>query len=276
MRYIPLKDMKKDGLREWLKRANEILDELKGEQDEKKRKVLIQKYKSHWRTPELLVFLKNLSFGKCWYTEARFSAEYPHLEYFRPKSYARNEKGEKCHDGYWWLAFDLDNYRLSKPVPNTKKGTYFPLKERALAVCAPGAAVTRETPMFLDPTDAQDVELISFNSLGQPEPNPNPLVDLDDWDKQRIEFSIGYYGLDDQELCNQRKELWISLVAQFNEYLDKVKRAKKEQCAVSKGQAIEIRKRLKIYMQPSHEFTRLVKSCFESHPVGKRLLPELI
>lgn len=275
MKYISLKESDKSTLNVWLAKANEILDELKKEPDAQKRKVIIRKNQRHWRNVNLLAFLKALSDGKCWYTEAKFTAEYPHLEHFRPKSYARKECGEICHEGYWWLAFDIDNYRLSKPMPNTRKGTYFPLRERAMAVCKPGIAVTRESPMFLDPTVEEDVALISYNSLGKPEPCINPVVDLSDWDLKRIKFSIKRYGLDDNDLCDERKEFWVSLTSQFEEYASLMKIYRDEQCTESKGKARKIYENLKTYLAPKQIFSGLIKSCFNAHPVGRVLLTSL-
>lgn len=144
-----------------------------------------------------------------------------------------------------------------------------------MAVSDPDIAVTRESPMFLDPTVEEDVALISFNSHGKPEPCPNPIVDLDEWDKQRIEFSIKRYGLDDQELCNERKELWVSLTSQFNEYADLLKKAHEERCSVSKGRAMQKYEELKQFLDPNREFTALVKACFSAHKVGKILLERM-
>jgi hypothetical protein len=275
MRYIPLKEADKAVLDAWLTKANQVLDELKKEPDSRKRKVIIHKNKAHWREPGLLSFLKALSQGKCWYTEAKFTAEYPHLEHFRPKSYARKACGAKCHEGYWWLAFDIENYRLSKPMPNTRKGTYFPLRDHAMAVCEPGSAVTRESPMFLDPSNEEDAALIGFNFLGQPEPCREPAVDLDDWDRLRIEFSIKRYGLDDAELCDQRKALWVSISSMIDEYATYALRGKREDCIESKGRSIQIRTELRKFLNPNQEFTALIRDCFLTHKVGRSLYPQL-
>ncbi|WP_022952136.1 hypothetical protein [Leucothrix mucor] len=273
MRYIPLGDADQESLKDWKERSLQILDELKNEPDKKKRKVIIKRCSSHWREPVLLSFLKGLSDGKCWYSEAKFTAEYPHLEHFRPKSCAFDESRNIRHDGYWWLAFDLENYRLSKPVPNTKKSAYFPLKERSQAVLRPGIALSREVPMFLDPTNQLDVDLISFNALGEPEPCSEPVFDLDEWDRQRIKFSISFYGLDNYELCNERKELWVSLFAQFDEYAKYYQKYKEENCIESRGKAKQIFGRLTVFLKnPSQEFTGLIKACFNAHKVGKALL----
>lgn len=275
MRYIPLQESEKTILDDWFIKTNEILEELIAEPDAQKRKVIIHRNKKHWREKNLLDFLKALSNGKCWYTEAKFSAEYPHLEHFRPKCYARNECGERCHDGYWWLAFEIENYRLSKPMPNTRKGTYFPLRERVMAVCEPGIAVTRESPMFLDPSNEDDAELLSFNSLGKPEPCREPAIDLNDWDKLRIEFSIRRYGLDDSELCDQRKALWLSISSMFDEFASSGLKAKEERCVESAGKAKQIRKELGKFLNPNQEFSALIRDCFNTHQVGRSLYPQL-
>jgi hypothetical protein len=275
MRYIPLKESNKDVLEAWLEKSNSILEELRNEPDLRKRKAIIHRNRSHWRDAGLLDFLKALSHGKCWYTETIFAAEYPHLEHFRPKSCARDENWERCHDGYWWLAFDIENYRLSKPVPNTRKGTYFPLRERAMAVCEPGIGLSRETPLFLDPSCEEDAALIGFNALGQPEPCQEPPIDLDDWDKKRIEFSIKRYGLDDPELCDRRKALWVSISALCDQYAANALKAKHEQCKESAGKAQQIKIQLREFLGPRNEFTALIRDCLNTHKVGKRLYPQL-
>lgn len=275
MRYIPLKESGKKALDVWLDKSNQILEEMKNEPDAEARRQVIEKNKSHWRNPELLKFLNELSDGKCWYTETRFSAEYEHIEHFRPKRCACNEKGEQCHDGYWWLAFDVENYRLSKPMPNVRKGTYFPLQERVMAVQSVGIALSRETPMLIDPADEEDTALIGFNSHGKPEPCSHPAADLTAWDIQRVEFSIARYGLDDKTLCDSRKELWVSIQSLMSEYMELIKKHKAESCKVSQGQAKEKLIQLKAYLEPSYEFTALVRDCFQSSEVGQRIYSRL-
>lgn len=276
MRYIALSSVDKSELDDWIAKSNEILEEMKAEPDEKKRKAIIHRNKSHWREKKLIDFLSRLSHGKCWYTEARFIAEYAQLEHFRPKSYARNESGDKCHSGYWWLAFDLENYRLAKPMPNVRKGTYFPLQERVLAVTRPGVSCSREAPMFIDPTNSDDVELLGFNALGEVEPKANPIVDLTDWDKTRVEFSIQRYALNDESLVSARKAIWDGLVKQFSEYQQLIAKVKRERCAFSAGRASEIKKGLVDRLDPSYEFSALVRECFTEHPVGQKLYPQLM
>jgi len=125
--------------------------------------------------------------------------------------------------------------------------------------------------MFLDPSNEDDAELIGFNSLGQPEPCREPAVDLDDWDKLRIEFSIKRYGLDDRELCEQRKALWVAIRSMFDEYARFGLKAKRERCIESAGKAKQIKTELRKYLEPKREFTALIRDCFNTHKVGRSL-----
>jgi len=272
LKYIRLKESDFSPLDDWIKKSNEILDELKKETDTQKRRVLIKKNCKHWRNKELISFLKDLSDGKCWYTEARFTAEYPQVEHFRPKSYARDENWDRVHEGYWWLAFDVDNYRLSKPMPNYRKGTYFPLKQRKRSVDEPGDALSVEKPFLIDPTEESDVDLIGYNSLGCPELVKNPIIDLNEWDKMRVNFSIERYGLNEKDLCDLRKALWISITSQFEEYMTNALKGHKQGCVKSSGKAEQIRVQLLSYLDPKNEFTKLIRNCFQAHKVGKFLL----
>ncbi len=277
MKYIPLKVCIKKDIEDWVKISDQLIDLLKAETCSKKRKVIIKKNSKHWRNPELLEFLKKLSNNKCWYTEARFAAEYPQVEHFRPKSCARDENWKLCHEGYWWLAFDITNYRLSKPMPNVVKGTYFPIRKRRFAALEPTDSVETEDSLFIDPTVEDDCQLIAFNRLGQPEPIGEPPVDLDDWDLKRIEFSIKRYRLDDEDLCNLRKALWQSINERFNEYRRLLNKAKTENNKIAAGQANQVKEELKKFISnPEQEFTSVVRDCFNQDNVGRRIISEYV
>jgi hypothetical protein len=277
MKYIPLKACKRDDIDAWIKKSNGIIDLLKAEPDSQKRKVIIKKNAKHWRDSELLEFLKLLSNNKCWYTESKFAAEYPQVEHFRPKSCARDENWKLCHEGYWWLAFDIDNYRLSKPMPNVVKGTYFPLKQRRRAALNPTESIDDEDALFIDPSVDEDCQLVAFNRLGLPEPVKEPTVDLNEWDLKRIEFSIRRYRLDDKDLCDLRKALWQSISERFNEYRRLLKKAKDENSKKSAGQAMQVKEELKTFLNnPEQEFTAVVRDCFNSDNVGKRIIMEQV
>ena len=49
--------------------------------------------------------------NKCWHTEAELVEADLTIDHYRPK----------CD--YWWLAFDVSNYRIAYPFANSPKGT---------------------------------------------------------------------------------------------------------------------------------------------------------
>ena len=70
--------------------------------------------------------LRELSNGKCWYTEAKDIASHYHVDHFRPKNETKKLvknctiKSTNNDEPYWWLAFDWENYKLSTSLSSIK------------------------------------------------------------------------------------------------------------------------------------------------------------
>lgn len=139
---------------------------------------------------------------KCWYSEDRIQEGEGEVEHYRPKGNVCKSK----HKGYWWLAFDWHNYRLSHPTCNKRrtdfltkkkagKGMYFPLKDESLRAYN-STDIKNEEPVLLDPTNASDVKLICYN-LFSGKPEYSPYCNSDSWKMNRVEETIGYYHLDE-------------------------------------------------------------------------------
>src|ERR1700712_5979569 len=134
MRYIDINKLQlPDG---WLEKAEKLKIRMTAANNEFDRNKILND-NPIWQ--ELLIPLSELSKGKCWYSEAREIMSDRDVDHFRPKSQAMNEN-KGLRDGYWWLAYDWDNYRLSSTYSNQKrkdkyqkdkktggKGCYFPL-----------------------------------------------------------------------------------------------------------------------------------------------------
>ena len=156
---------------------------------------------------------------KCWYSEALLPEGQAEVEHFRPKGRLSGEK----YAGYWWLAFDWRNYRLASHLANVRrfdhlngamrgKGSYFPLAAgaRATFVAIPPAddplRVKCEKPLLLDPIEADDVRLLTFDQDGLP--RHDPVAATTAGEKERVEKSIAFYSLDDGMLNARRADLW--------------------------------------------------------------------
>lgn len=98
----------KEPPQEWCRKAESLTEKLKRLTPEERKK-LIEK-NNIWG--ELKEWLLQLSHGKCWYSEAKEIYSFYDVDHFRPKNRAKQLDGTE-RDGYWWLAFDWRNYRIS-------------------------------------------------------------------------------------------------------------------------------------------------------------------
>jgi hypothetical protein len=164
---------------EWLRKAELVTQELNDAADSEERSRIIEKNKKLWG--ELKDWLLSLSHNKCWYTEAFNDSSLYEVEHFRPKKWRQNDE-EPEFDGYWWLAFDWENYRICGNAPNRKKGAFFPLHPDSRRASAQKQHLCRdEVFCLLDPTVLADTMLISFNEKGMAIPTPGTM----EWDKDR-------------------------------------------------------------------------------------------
>jgi hypothetical protein len=256
MRYIPLSENSPDT--EWINKAEKVLDELRAAPDQETREKIIDRNKKLWSN--LKEWLLNLSYQKCWYSEARDCFSHWDVEHFRPKTFAQDSNGTK-HEGYWWLAFDWKNYRVCGNVGNRKKGMYFPLRDGCERVCLDGD-LRMEEPMLLDPADPDDPCLISFNAVG------NAIIDsaVDDiWEQSRVNYSIERYRLNSyQPLVDKRKLVWNECGRLVNEYLNNLNMYKTNDSSVARESVRNCAKSIRSMLLPEKEFSTVARACLES------------
>ncbi len=197
----------------WLARADGVTSQIlnNGLSDED-RQSLIDRNEHIWR--DLMPWLKTLSRDKCWYSEARDCAAYWHVDHFRPKKEIKDLAGT-TYEGYWWLAFNWQNYRLAGGAVNTPKSTKFPVRENTTWACGPDDDIEDEHPYLLDPTCPEDPALLSFNEQGKATPaDPN-----DCWHKDRADVSIAILNLNYDSLKRGRKRVWDQCSTQSQDVL---------------------------------------------------------
>ena len=224
MILIEIPDELPEEIQAWKVKAKAITELIKIEDDLVKKHKLIDKHGKHWRNEALIKWLSDLSCEKCWYTETKFGADYQELEHFRPKKELKiaDKTFHATHPGYYWLAFDISNYRLCKSRPNRKKGTFFPILDERFRACNCEDDWQDERPVFLDPMDDEDVLLISFDDNGK----PVPAIGIESQDIERVNFTIEKYFLDERVLNIRRKETWTACRCLFNKYLQTSREAK--------------------------------------------------
>ena len=150
---------------------------------------------------ELKPALAAMSYGKCWYCEARQIRDDNAVDHFRPKS------------KYPWLAFDPLNYRFActfcnsvRKNPETGetegKGDYFGLLNED-GQASNEAELDRETPVLLDPCSATDCAALDFKLDGTACSANLP----DETLRKRVVESIKRYHLDHPGLNEERRVL---------------------------------------------------------------------
>lgn len=188
-------------------RAQETLEQLAPE----KRKDFIKKKSHIWRS--FSKYLSKMSYGKCWYSEAKDAGANFDVDHFRPKSEAKRTEEVTDSDGYAWLAFDWINYRLSAQNCNRLnknditgevfgKGSWFPLFEHSAKATWKDRCIEQEDVVLLDPVVSDDIKYIDFDETGRVIPSRICVGKA----ALRVEKSAVIYGLNYEKMREARFE----------------------------------------------------------------------
>lgn len=148
------------------------------------------------------------TFDKCWYSESPIEGGYNPVEHFRPKAsvvaHKAFNKYQIKNDGYGHCSYCWRNYRISCQICNsgiTKDEASFG-KKNYFPTFNSGMGCWDEKAVLLDPTKAEDVNLLDFSSDGKccchssvPE------------DAERVEASAIILGLDYYKFKDNRRDV---------------------------------------------------------------------
>lgn len=159
---------------DWATRAEDLKKQLIEEDDPVKRSKIISKNEI-WS--EVKQALRNLFHQKCWYTESPQAGTDTDVDHFRPKKKVFERTKDDPHPGYWWLAYDLENYRYSCIYANRLrrdvetdvvggKADRFPVVESTRAM-SPEADWRSEKTYLIDPCNPDEVAMITFKEDGE-------------------------------------------------------------------------------------------------------------
>jgi hypothetical protein len=267
--------------RDWSAVPQEIIDALREAavaldaiQDRDERRDYIRKNADKWAA--VRTYLRDMSHGKCWYSEAKECVSRYHVDHFRPHGRAKQAEKEFA-DGYSWLAFDLDNFRLAGVLCNTVnrehseesigKGDWFPLLDPSKRATLTSRSYAAESPVLLDPTDPDEAAGIIFNDNGAPAPDPN----LNEKAKERITLSIRYLGLDQSMLNESRRSAWRDCSKKIVKY-DRIARKPKGDRTPEEVETMkELAAELIAMTRAESQFSSVARSCLSANR-----LPRLI
>ena len=197
----------------------------------------IEKKKRVWRA--FARYLAKMSYGKCWYSESDCVQSFMDVDHFRPKKQAKRTVAES-DDGYPWLAFSWDNFRLSAQRSNqinvedeaegsVGKGAWFPLMQGGKRATWDDRSVDDERPLLLDPARLEDVRLIEVKPTGLMGPSR---FCLGEYHRDRVERSIRLLGLNLPGLVGARKER-MRLIERLYTKVERMKVAAEKSAAAS-------------------------------------------
>ncbi|MEJ5964583.1 hypothetical protein [Flavonifractor porci] len=194
MRYIDLSEIDTDDpqVRQWLTKAHRATQNMRQAADHAARCEYLEKHAIWSEFKEILIKY----YGHiCWYSECALTGSYGDVDHFRPKNKSTKANGECIlQDGYWWLAYDYLNYRLScetcnRPYGEGGKRDIFPLKQGV----DPSSPFARNEVDYLliDPCNYNDTKLVGFDENGS-------IIALssDQWERTRVNVSRTVYNWD--------------------------------------------------------------------------------
>lgn len=217
MRHVPMKDAVKkifdgpDGKKD-KKRLSRARRTLEGKASQDRKAYIRRNGSSKWSP--IKARLTDVLGQKCWYTEAELVGASLTIDHYRPSSH------------YWWLAFDVDNYRVACPFSNSPqrnpeqgiaggKGDEFPLLPPGVrANCQ--AELPTENPVILDPCKSEDCDLVAFQTDGRP--ILNPAYKGDSIAEKRVNDSKILLNLDHPDFNAKREELYHKIANDIRAY----------------------------------------------------------
>ncbi|MDX3544871.1 HNH endonuclease signature motif containing protein [Streptomyces europaeiscabiei] len=199
----------------WKAEAKTVTDALRAASGSTERKKIIDENDELWR--RIKNVLAEVGHNKCWYCETGNIRSDNAVDHFRPKGKVSGTQ----HGGYWWLAFDVKNYRFACTFCNSRrhgdggttggKADHFPLMPGSRRADSPLIPISVEIPMLLDPCDYFDTTAIWFDETGQVKVNPEAEV-IEENVPDRVSISRDLYHLDHVRLIEARKRVFLDVL----------------------------------------------------------------
>ncbi|EGR0412664.1 hypothetical protein O1D52_002427 [Vibrio cholerae] len=224
MRWICKDEIEECLTQAWRDMADQAKADLLAAPNQEARKAILKRVASSkvWR--DFYDLLPDVYKRKCWYCEAEDIRSDMPVDHFRPKNKVEDDKQ---HDGYWWLAFDWQNYRCACTFCNSRrvfdeteggKACRFPLENPEDRAFAPSDQVKlrNERPYFLDPFNPDDEKLLWFDNDGLPEAKPAATAEQ----KLKVENSIEIFHLHETRITRARNKVRLEVERQIRKIKD--------------------------------------------------------
>lgn len=259
---------------------------------ESRRDLLNGHWSDVWRDAKLKECFAKISHYKCWYCETPITRDDLVIDHYRPKGKVYEEP--EGNEGYWWLAFNATNFRLSckycnelrhDRVGGTRggKGTHFPLLPGSVRATARHRDLSSEFPIILDPTRRADVGYLIF--LSDARAWPKFEADADPVSFTRAKESISILHLNHgrlrkgrSQVCNQVTEAIERCDAAYRRYLRHSKGTDAAATADAREAYADAIQRLDDFLQDSSPYAGAARSFVRRARAqeGREWLDELL
>lgn len=213
MRWVCKDDIEQCLTSAWRQSAQKAIENINAATTPEERKAILKKADSTKIWHDFYKLLPTNLKRKCWYCEAEEIRSDTPVDHFRPKNKVEEEAN---HEGYWWLAFDWENYRCACTYCNSRrvfedteggKTCCFPLVDPTKRAFSPSDDINQEQPYILDPFDPDDWKLLWFDNDGMPEPEPSA-----DMEQQRkVSNSVMIFHLHETKIVRKRNNIRIDI-----------------------------------------------------------------
>lgn len=171
--------------------------------------------KKHGSWGALKNWLAKANDFKCWYCEAKSHRAPFDVDHFRPKLGITIDGAKLAgHDGYWWIAYEWSNFRLSCQRCNRPekdgvdvlhgKANEFPIRDEAQRCALPAGQLSAESPRLLDPCVQDDCKQLAHGIDGE----VKPLAANGTWEYQRAQYTIDRLGFNEWSTPEVKKNSW--------------------------------------------------------------------
>ena len=203
---------------------------------------------------------------KCWYCEEKASRFDYHVDHFRPKG---RVKDRDCQPkpGYWWLAFDYRNYRLSCAYCNTPhrndedhiargKWDQFPLGAGSSRSQGPHQNVDDEIPLLIDPCLQSQVGWLWFDAEGKATPTYD-----EGFGRDKAARTIEILNLNDARVKEARKQILLDCKRLVDEGNEEMKKISRTGSPAAQSRYEDICRQIREKVRPHSEFSAMACAC---------------
>lgn len=237
---------------------------------------------NHWSDVNINNTIKDVLFemhhdGKCCYCERKRTRKREmDVEHYRPKAGVTEDRS---HKGYWWLAYDWNNYLWScKNCNQGYKSNHFPLLPSGVRAGIEGDDLALEEPCLINPRFEEPSTYLGFYTkryvsryLVKVVANPG----LSDDEETRAEETIRILGLNragtGDDLVSERGEV---LTAEFEQIVIAIKSSEHainavvpEHVGFYTKKLSQLRVQLKPFVQAKKTFCGVFRDFLKNHEI---------